>query len=672
MSLPPLLAVFALLFWGWETRHVLIAVIGAVALELPRLMRWRWDFSEKDMRRVWDFCTLLFIGAAVYSFAATDLVNGPMRFLPWLPVIFFPFAVAAAYSATDSVRLSAYFLLLRRKRPTAAPSTPLGWFVPYWYLVICLVAASTANMRDLRFYAGVVVLSTWWLWTTRSRTAPVWSWAVVLLVVAAAGYQGHIGLSRLQSLLENKAGQIFEDMISTDVELTQTRTAIGAVGKLKSSGQIILRLQTDGLHSPPEYLRKASFTIYQCAGNRAVWSVADVKFAPVAAGPEPATWAFGEARPPTSAVTISMYLMRGMGILPVPNGPVALDELLAGEVQTNRCGSVRVRDSLPLTRYVVKYTDASTLDAPPSAADLAIPEEESPVIARLAAELNLAGQPPAEALRRIADFFQTKFTYSTYLKTNNYDPTGRNTPLSQFLLQTRAGHCEYFATATTLLLRRAGIPARYATGFAVPEEGGSSRVYVVRSRHAHAWALAHVNGTWQDFDTTPGGWEAVEKSQKSIFEPLSDFFSALRYHFTYWRYFGDRTAVARFLVWPAGVALLWFGWRLLSKKNRVRRKDRELRESLALVTGHDSEFYLIENRLSHAGFPRRNSEPLGEWLARLETAQPLPPLREIVLLHSAYRFDPQGITAEQRRDLRSQVERWLKDAASASSAASRM
>jgi transglutaminase-like putative cysteine protease len=46
------------------------------------------------------------------------------------------------------------------------------------------------------------------------------------------------------------------------------------------------------------------------------------------------------------------------------------------------------------------------------------------------------------------------------------------TPLARFLLRTRSGHCEYFATATVLLLRQLGIPARYAVGYAVHEASG--------------------------------------------------------------------------------------------------------------------------------------------------------------------------------------------------------
>lgn len=65
----------------------------------------------------------------------------------------------------------------------------------------------------------------------------------------------------------------------------------------------------------------------------------------------------------------------------------------------------------------------------------------------------------------------------------------KTTPLSTFLLKNRSGHCEYFATATTLLLREVGIPARYAIGFSVSEFSPLENQFIVRGRDSHAWTL---------------------------------------------------------------------------------------------------------------------------------------------------------------------------------------
>ena len=83
--------------------------------------------------------------------------------------------------------------------------------------------------------------------------------------------------------------------------------------------------------------------------------------------------------------------------------------------------------------------------------------------------------------------------------------------------------------------------------------------------------------------------------------------------------------------------------------------------------GGDSEFYRIEQQLAQAGLRRQPHETARAWLARLErdahmdTAQ----LQDIVALHNRYRFDPGGLPAAQRTQLRDSVQHWLAAQASA-------
>lgn len=68
----------------------------------------------------------------------------------------------------------------------------------------------------------------------------------------------------------------------------------------------------------------------------------------------------------------------------------------------------------------------------------------------------------------------------------------------------RKGHCQYFATAAVLLLRRAGHTARCVVGFASDEI--DDRGVVFRGLHAHAWSeIVNAQGRWQRFDPTPNG-----------------------------------------------------------------------------------------------------------------------------------------------------------------------
>ena len=81
--------------------------------------------------------------------------------------------------------------------------------------------------------------------------------------------------------------------------------------------------------------------------------------------------------------------------------------------------------------------------------------------------------------------------------------------------------------------------------------------------------------------------------------------------------------------------------------------------------GLDSEFYAIEKKLAAHGIPRQPNEPLTDWLVRAThdpALKPLrKPLRELLRLHYRCRFDPHGLNAEDREDLRRGARKILKN-----------
>jgi len=79
-------------------------------------------------------------------------------------------------------------------------------------------------------------------------------------------------------------------------------------------------------------------------------------------------------------------------------------------------------------------------------------------------------------------------------------------PLANFLFVRRSGHCEYFASAMTVMLRAIGIPARYATGFLPGEYNDVGGDYIIRESDAHTWVEVYFPGYgWMTFDPTPPG-----------------------------------------------------------------------------------------------------------------------------------------------------------------------
>jgi transglutaminase-like putative cysteine protease len=80
--------------------------------------------------------------------------------------------------------------------------------------------------------------------------------------------------------------------------------------------------------------------------------------------------------------------------------------------------------------------------------------------------------------------------------------------LHYFLFTSHRGYCTYYATASALFFRAAGIPARVAIGF-VPGESSKQNPgwYYVYSNQAHAWTEIYLGPSlgWMDLDLTPAG-----------------------------------------------------------------------------------------------------------------------------------------------------------------------
>lgn len=76
-------------------------------------------------------------------------------------------------------------------------------------------------------------------------------------------------------------------------------------------------------------------------------------------------------------------------------------------------------------------------------------------------------------------------------------------PVDEFLFTSRSGFCEHYATAFTVLMRAAGIPARVVTGYQGGELNPVGGHMIVRQRDAHAWAEVWLDGAgWTRIDPT--------------------------------------------------------------------------------------------------------------------------------------------------------------------------
>ncbi len=136
-------------------------------------------------------------------------------------------------------------------------------------------------------------------------------------------------------------------------------------------------------------------------------------------------------------------------------------------MRTNALGVAMIDSGPGLMMCRAIFGPGKTIDSPPRQRDLQVPSTEAPALDYVARQLKLDGMSDRRKIQAIRQYFARDFTYSLNPPRRRLNP--QQPWLSYFLLTSHCGHCEYFATATVLLLREAGIPARYVTGYGIPE-----------------------------------------------------------------------------------------------------------------------------------------------------------------------------------------------------------
>ncbi|MFB3825653.1 MAG: DUF3488 and DUF4129 domain-containing transglutaminase family protein [Bryobacteraceae bacterium] len=122
-----------------------------------------------------------------------------------------------------------------------------------------------------------------------------------------------------------------------------------------------------------------------------------------------------------------------------------------------------------------------------------------PRIAALARSMAGGAVADADRARAVEAGLRRDYAYTILLPAEESQD-----PLADFLFARRKGHCEYFASAMTVMLRTLGIPARLVNGFQSGVWNPFTEMYVVRAADAHSWVEAWLPGRgWTTFDPTP-------------------------------------------------------------------------------------------------------------------------------------------------------------------------
>lgn len=602
------------------------AVLVAIIL-LSKISPLRWKITEQQFYRWGDLSSLLTLALLLYAYQ--NQLDGLPIFvvLKWLPVLFAPVLYSQLFSSQQQIPLGTLFYSFRRRNTVRA--IRIDFILPYTGLV--LLSSGAANVQDYRYFWLMCVLISGLLWVSRPRQSSKIAWLLLMSAAIGISYYGQQSLRQLQNFVEDKAVA----WLSATDDFFNSQTSIGDIGELKLSDKIIFRVKAPR----PLLLLQASYDRY--LGQS--WTVSQRGFQAETPAPpiNPAQ---------LQKIQILQAFNQREELLALPTGTVTIKGLEGAFLQYNRLGTVKISQPPAFAAYQVFYTDKKT--DPPSVYDVQIPRQHAAWLKQFVHQLGLETRPPQAIANAITAHFHRHFRYSLYLGTQN----NADAALQEFMFKRKAGHCEYFAVATVLLLRQAGIPARLANGYVVEEYDSSQQLYRVRQRHAHAWAIAYIDGAWQAVDSTPSQWLDMENAQQAWFEPVQDFFSNQWFVFTRWRMQPNQHQST---VWLIAALLLsgYIGWRIYSAKAQLSQKI----PALMLVSdntpclGLDSEFYLIEQHLQNTTQARGKQESLQQWIKRLQN----PELLSLLALHYQLRFDPQGLSMTRRQQLQLGVKSWL-------------
>ena len=318
-------------------------------------------------------------------------------------------------------------------------------------------------------------------------------------------------------------------------------------------------------------------------------------------------------------------------------------------------------------------------------------------VAELAKQVTARAATPYDKAVAIEGFLH-RFTYTLNL---SGDP-GKD-PLAHFLFVTRAGHCEYFASAMAIMLRTLGIPTREVNGFLPGTYNDIAGDYIVRASDAHSWVEVYFpdNG-WVTFDPTPAGapesrglftfigqyidwaeltwteWvinydfahqiqmaQNVQRNSRNWGESAQNWFQRKERENRQWLKSWERKHAELGVTLPLGVILLLIALRY----NVFRRAARRLRLYWQLRGAKlphanpqlASRLYAeLLHLLERRGIARRETQTALEFALTVQTPALAPAVREFTEIYAHARFGGAPCDTLRMRSLLTQVREGLR------------
>jgi len=680
---PRLLAGAALLFWGAMTANPLIGFILAIVLEARQWIKIRWEFGEPGYVKTWYLTIFFILAGAVLIWFSDDGLKGILRFIRWAPLMLLPLELAQRYGTEGKIALNSLFLAARRRMlkdfAEGRNSTIFYIHTGYYYFGIVLVASSMSRSTNWQHQLGCVVLLLWALIGIAHYRKIRWQSIIVpLLFVLLVGWFAQIKGTDVWKKMSRHRGGAYEP--NGDL-LTQVTTRIGTLGSIKNSKKIKWRLWTE--EEPPSLLRLNTYNSYNNSGplkggtwnnlvvNPAYRSVDDSFETGIAVGASRDLYVFHPDHVKRSLSLAGMQQLhlrstqfvknKQSTLILSPMGTVVLGDTLGDNTlpESNDLGVIRVINREAIIDYKLWVdTEQNLLDGTVQEGfDLEIPSSETDVLESIVQQLGLRDVSDAQKISLLRKWFYTQFQYTKHLppERGNLAANG-STPLKDFLTIHKAGHCEYFGTAATLLLRQAGVPSRYCVGYSVSEQSVLNKgMWIMRGTHSHAWSSAFIDGKWIDVDLTPPGW-SDGASFDAWLTALKDWVQGIQEELRLLKIKGISDFTVTLFMSLSGVLLtIIVGFRLwLSRPKATKR--------LQLKQEHKTSLHTLERKWRRSLGERPYGMTLPQWLRRSHGILDVDKedLETAIHLHQATRFSNSILDVTLSMQLKDIVKRLKK------------
>jgi len=573
---PRLLLGAAFLFWGAMHGNAMAALAAALLVESRSWVKWRWEFGEKGFARAWQLSALILVVLVARLFQSEEHVfSDYLDLFAWLPFMMLPLGLAQQFCSDEGTPVTTFSFIARRKisadrragREVQMCYMQIGY--PYFFLTVIAAGMGAGvivkmGVNEVRYIIGVGILM-----------------AVVLLHLSGKRKRkGALGVAYVLALLMT-AGMCWGGILGYQFFMArysgggpnrnssfETQTSIGQVRKLQLSPKV---REVGGDFESLLEQEDGSYLFQQ----------ADEKW------------------PDFESQGVIYGMTPDQALIPHLYGTRKLDGVQTEVLTSNSMGAIQMIAPKQKAMEIELFADQALapVEHDPSPRDILVPNSEKVGIDKFLEEMgqfatdysatiikpeDVSEQDFLELREGLRRRFNEEFQYTLFLTGAN-----RFKPYSEFLTEKRKGHCEYFGGATTLLLRRMGIPSRYVVGFAVSEKNDSGE-YLLRGQHAHAWSQAYVGGTWVNegddedpvwrcrggrwviVDLTPPDWLGQMEGQ-SWMQGFLDWWQKAKTNLTLWFAKASvRGGFKIFFICIGSVIVLYFLYKLLGVRGGTK------------------------------------------------------------------------------------------------------